>query len=85
MDEEYVYDSNPDDDRLLLALCDRCDPCVDDNGNHCFSTYEILSSVTVMIVTHLQPHTNPNTIMKSSLNPWHPPPPRQYQPTLQGH
>ena len=47
------------------------------------------SAVTVMIVTHLQPHTIPNTIMKSSLNPWHQPqpptPPRQYQPTLQGH
>ena len=42
VDQEYVYDANTDDEHRLLTLCDGHEPCVDDNGNQCFSTYDVL-------------------------------------------
>ena len=70
VDEEYVYDSNAEDDPFFLhSVMD---------VTHMWMTMEIVvstpmmySAMTVMIVTHLQSHTNPNKIMRSSLNPWH--------------
>ena len=72
-DEEYVYDANTDDDHLLLTLCDGHEPCVDDNGNHCFNTYDVLhydsddsdSSSTL----HKSQHTHEILIESLALHP----------------